>query len=316
MHITGLSLIRQQHTARRAAVAAAVVFAGLTAAIAGGSGTASAQGGNTGGGGGGVSTPSADLQLTASASIRSPDPGAVFTYSFQIKNSGGSSASSVVFADPTPARTTPNYATLNGSTLPCFNVGDPTGGSTVQCNVGTLAKGASANIVVSVTAPQVAATINNTATVTSATADPNTLNNTAAVSVTVKAPTGGVCKGGICDTVPAPIAAPCATLTAVSAPVGYYSIWAAIWNTYTIQSCSTGSEAVTVQVQETNVATGSVDYDITYPMSLVAGQNSGIVLDNDFAAYSTTYSVTFTVRDSSGTVLSTGSTTATTPGPL
>ena len=273
----------------------------------------SAQGGVGGGGTGGGAATGADLQITGSASTNSPDPGSVYSYTYLIKNSGPSNATAVVFRDPIPTSTVPNYATSQGSVLPCAAIGDLAGGTTYECNVGTIVKGGQATVIVSVTAPEVATAITNTASVTSDVIDPQTANNTKTVSVQVKAPTGGVCKGGVCDTVPAPTPAPCATITSVSAPVGYYSVWAAVWNDLTIQSCSTGTEAVTLEVTETNVATGSVDYNLLMPLSLLASQNVSYVLDNDFAPFSTTYLITYTVRDSSGALLSTASITATTP---
>ena len=279
-----------------------------------GAGPAFARGGTGGGGGGGGGTATgADLQLTGSASTNSPDPGSVYSYTFLVKNSGPADATGVVFRDPVPNTVVPNYATVNGSVLPCVGIGDPSGGSTYECTVGTIVKGGQATVVVNVTAPEVATAIDDTASVTSDVADPQPANNTKTVSVTVKAPTGGVCKGGVCDTVPTPVAAPCVTLTSVSAPVGYYSIWAAVWNDFTLQSCSTGSESVTVEVTETNVATGSVDYSVVMPTTLVPSQNLSYVLDNDFAPFSTTYRVDYVVRDSSGAVLASASTTATTP---
>ena len=299
-------------------MAALALFASASVALAQGG----AGGGGTGidpvpGGGGGTIAPAAaDLQITRSASTGSPAPGSAYSYTFQIKNSGPDAATDVVFTDPVPAGTNPNYATSQGSVLPCALVGsDASGGTNFQCNIGTIAKGGQANVVVSVTAPQVAAAIVNTATVTSATPDPKSANNTVTVSVAVKAPTGGVCKGGVCDTVPVPVGAPCAVITSVSAPVGYYSIYAAVWNTFTLQSCSTGNESLYLQVTETNVATGSVDYNTVLGIALFPSQNFGMVLDNDFAPFNTTYSIAYTLRDSSGTVLSTAMAMATTPAP-
>ena len=49
-------------------------------------------------------------------------------------------------------------------------------------------------------------------------------------------------------------------------------------------------------------------------MTLVPGQNFGMVLDNDFASFSTTYDVSYTVKDATiGAVLSSSATVATTP---
>lgn len=298
-----------------ALAAATLLPLGAVTAHAQGGADSGGSGGGGGGGGGTVATASADLQVSGSASTSSPDPGSAFTYSFLVKNSGGSTATNVVLTNPVPSATTPNWATMNGSVLPCVAIGDPAGGLSYQCTIGTIVKGGQATVVISVTAPEVAQSFTDTASVTSDVADPVLTNNAKTVSVTVKAPTGGVCKGGVCDTVPAPIAAPCVTLTSVTAPVGYYSVWAAVWNDFTLQSCSTGSESVTVQVTETNVSSGSVDYNAVLPVSLLSGQNLSYILDNDFAPFNTTYRIDYTVRDSSGNVLATASTTATTPAP-
>jgi hypothetical protein len=126
---------------------------------------------------------------------------------------------------------------------------------------------------------------------------------------------GSTTKGGVKDVPPVVVAAPCATLPSVTAPVGYYSTWAAVWNTVTVKSCSASTETVNVEVTETNVATGLVDYDIVIPMSLASNQNLSMVLDNDFAPFNTTYTVTAKVSDSSANVLATQSLIATTPPP-
>jgi hypothetical protein len=133
------------------------------------------------------------------------------------------------------------------------------------------------------------------------------------VTVTVQVKASN--KNGINDVVPAaPV--PCAGLGGLAAPTGYYSVWAAIWNTFTVRSCSTSSETLNVEVTETNTATGLVDYDVIVPMALISGQNISMVLDNDFAPFNTTYTVAMTVTESTtGTVLATGSIGATTPPP-
>src|SRR4051812_21377698 len=92
--------------------AAAIVFAGLSLAAcnrdlvgpitptAAGPGALQA---------GGVST-GADLKISGSASTGSPNAGAAFSYTFQVKNSGPDAASDVVFVDTLPAGTGFNYA--------------------------------------------------------------------------------------------------------------------------------------------------------------------------------------------------------------
>jgi len=303
-----------------------VVMLCIAALLTLGTGVASARNGAdsggsggtaTGGGGGGGTTvgESADIQISGSASTGSPDPGSAYTYTYTVKNSGPANTT-VAFSDLLPTNVTPNFAVAAGSTTNCVLVGDLAGGTTVQCNLGLIIKGGQAQVQVNVTAPQVAQAVTNTVSVTGAVADPKVDNNTNTINVAVKAPTGGVCKGGVCDTVPDAQAPACATLTSVTAPVGYYSTWAAVWNDFTIQSCSTGTDTVTVQVTETNVSTGSVDYDVIFPIVLGGGQNASYVLDNDFAPFNTTYRIDYTVRDSAtGAVLSTASTTATTPAP-
>lgn len=281
-----------------AAATSVLVLAPTSAALASGGGTATG----------------ADLQVSGAASTGSPAPGVAFSYSFLIKDSGPDTASSVVLTDPLPTGTVYNYATANGSTLPCAAFGDGNGGTYAACNLGSMGKGGQATVVVNVNAPIAASTFTNTATVSSATTDPVSTNNSVGVTVQVKTSGGGVNKGGVNDTTPT-TPAPCAALGNVSAPVGYYSVWAAIWNTFTVRSCSTATESVNVEVTETNVATGLVDYDMVVPIGLAAAQNTSMVLDNDFAPFNTTYTITMTVTDTSANVLATALVSATTPPP-
>ena len=264
----------------------------------------------------GGTTSGADIQVSGSASTGSPAPGAVFTYTFQVKNSGPEVATSVAFSDPLPTGTVFNYATANGSTLPCAAIGNLAGGASVSCAVGDIAKGGQAAVVVAVNAPQTASTFTNTGSAAATNVDPNTANNSANVTVQVKAATGGgVNKGGVNDTGNTLSAGPCATIGNLTAPVGYYSVYAAIWNTFSVKSCSANTESVNVEITETNQATGLVDFDYVYPLSLVSTQNLSTVIDNDFAPFNTTYTVTVTASDLSGAVLGTASVVTTTPPP-
>ena len=276
----------------------------------------------------GGTTTGADVQVAGSASTGSPSPGTAYSYTFQVKNTGPDAATSLTFNDPLPAGTVYNYATANGSTLPCAAFGNLSGGATVSCNLGNLAKGGQATVVVNVNAPTTASTYSNTGSATSTATDPQPANNSSTVTVQVKAAAGGggggggggtggggVNAGGVNDTAPA-TATPCAALGNLAAPVGYYLTWAAIWNTFTVRSCSSSVETVNVEVTETNAATGLVDYDVVIPFSLVAAQNASMVLDNDFAPFNTTYTVAFTATDATtGTVLATSSLVTTTPPP-
>jgi uncharacterized repeat protein (TIGR01451 family) len=278
-------------------------------------------GGGAGGGGGTVAT-GADLQVSGAASTGSPNGGAPLSYTFLVKNSGPSTADSVVLTDPVPTEMVPMAATVtaNGVVTQCLPTGLPGGGAVFSCNLGDIAKGGQAKVVVGVTAPNTVGSYLNTGTAAaSSTLDPSLANNSAGVTIQVKAVTGGICRQGVCDPnepSPTPVAASCASLRNISAPVGYYASWAAIWNTLTVTSCSTSTETVNVQVTETNIATGQVEYDVMYQLMLTASQNYSMILDNDFAPFNTTYTVQMTVFDnSSGAVLTQASVAATTPPP-
>ncbi|MDQ1703030.1 MAG: hypothetical protein QOF57_2282 [Frankiaceae bacterium] len=132
---------------------------------------------------------------------------------------------------------------------------------------------------------------------------------------------GGGSKGGINDVVipappppPPPVPGPaCATLPSVTAPVGYYLTFAALWNDFTVRSCSSGTQTVNIAVTNTNVATGQVDYSVGTSYFLAPGANVNGVLDNDFAPFSTDYDVRVEARDEAGNVLDSSSVRTTTP---
>jgi hypothetical protein len=121
---------------------------------------------------------------------------------------------------------------------------------------------------------------------------------------------GGVNGGGVNDPVATPVPAPvvvptppppstpgCATFQSATAPVGYYSIYAAVWNDYTLRDCAQRAENVDVEVIDADCTTGRVDYDVTYYNPLSANQNFSAVLDNDFAPFNTSYCITYTATD-------------------
>jgi hypothetical protein len=130
---------------------------------------------------------------------------------------------------------------------------------------------------------------------------------------------GGSGGGGVHDpttttTAPAPAPA-CATLANVTAPVGYYLTYAALWNDFTVKSCSGSIHTVNIHVTNTNRLTGAVDYDVTYAYSVGALANVNGVIDNDFAPFNTDYDVRIEARDESGNLLDSATTVATTPPP-
>jgi hypothetical protein len=136
---------------------------------------------------------------------------------------------------------------------------------------------------------------------------------------------GGSRSGGVNDVAaPAPApppppppqaTQPCATLASVTAPVGYYLTYAALWNDYTVRSCADGLENVSVHITNTDRADGSVDYDVTIPYGLSPGQNVSGVMDNDFAPFNTDYDVKVDLLDQNNNLLDSSSVIATTPAP-
>lgn len=119
--------------------------------------------------------PSADLAVSMTDS---PDPvkiGAKLTYNITVTNSGPSNASDVTLTDTLPANTI--FVSVTESQGSC------SGTSTVTCNLGSIASGASANVEI-VIRPKSTGTISNSASVSSSVADPNSTNNSATATTT------------------------------------------------------------------------------------------------------------------------------------
>ena len=122
-------------------------------------------------------SPAADLAVTKTDS---PDPllaGQQLTYTVGVSNAGPSSATGITLTDTLPAGVTFNSATPSQGSCSQSS-------GTVTCSLGTLANAANASVSIKVT-PQTAATITNTANVTSSTGDPNSANNAASTQTTV-----------------------------------------------------------------------------------------------------------------------------------
>jgi hypothetical protein len=128
----------------------------------------------------------------------------------------------------------------------------------------------------------------------------------------VNAGGGGGGGGGGGSTTSTPPAAPssCANITSFSNSTGYYSVWAAIWTPFSISnSCST---PVNWEMSYTNGNTGAVDF---VRSSSTAYMSSGTI-DEDWAAFSTPYTVSLTVTDpNTGAVLASRSALVTTKVP-
>lgn len=106
--------------------------------------------------------------------------GAPLTYSIVVSNAGPDAASNVVVTDILPAGAT--FVSATPSQGAC------SGTNTVTCNLGTMANGASANIALTILAPNTPQTFSNTASVTTTSAlDPNPANNTSPAVITAPA---------------------------------------------------------------------------------------------------------------------------------
>jgi len=119
----------------------------------------------------------------------SPDPVAVggnITYALTVRNDGPQTATSVTLSDVIPANTTfLSFTPAAGWSCPPLSVG---GAGTQTCTIGTLAASTSASftLVVKVNPGTASGTvITNSATVSSATTDPNSANNTASTTTVV-----------------------------------------------------------------------------------------------------------------------------------
>jgi uncharacterized repeat protein (TIGR01451 family) len=121
--------------------------------------------------------PQADLSLTKRANVSQIGVGAQFTYTLTITNAGPDAATGVVMTDPMPAGMT--MISLQASQ------GNWSGTDTLTWNVGTLANGASATVILTVIAQQ-SGIIVNQASVASSSIDLNDANNTDSATVNVR----------------------------------------------------------------------------------------------------------------------------------
>jgi uncharacterized repeat protein (TIGR01451 family) len=168
---------------------------------------ASASGGSTGSG-----LPSADLQITGSASTGSPFTDSLFTYTLQIKNSGPDDASHATIVDTLPPSVTfAEIGLVNVSGTPLCTQTPTTTSVVASCDFGVLRKGASASMQVNIYAPDGAGPISNTANAISSLPDPVLSNNS--VAITVQAQVAKPAK-----VVPVPAPGPVATVAFTTLP--------------------------------------------------------------------------------------------------
>ncbi|MEO8035015.1 MAG: S8 family serine peptidase, partial [Acidobacteriota bacterium] len=129
-----------------------------------------------------VSAPrSSDLAVTMSASSPTALVGTAISYTITVKNNGVDPAYSVNLTDSFPS-----FPGLSLSTAtPSQGVFDI---PTKTWNLAGLGSGFSANVVVGLSAPNMAGPLQNSASATSVTADPNAINNSASATINVLSP--------------------------------------------------------------------------------------------------------------------------------
>jgi len=122
---------------------------------------------------------STDLSITKTSSpVTNVNAGQAITYTLAVTNNGPSVASSVSVTDPLPAGVT--FVNASGTGWACNQAA-----GTVTCTMASLAVGAANPITITATAPLIAATLDNTATVAAATSDPTPANDSSLNSLTV-----------------------------------------------------------------------------------------------------------------------------------
>lgn len=121
---------------------------------------------------------------------------------------------------------------------------------------------------------------------------------------------GGGGGGSTTTTTTTTTSSSCAKISAFSNSTGYYSIWAAIWTSYGISSTCGGT--VNWQMSYLNGNTGAVDF---VRSGYFSGSGTSGTVDEDWAAFSTPYTVTLTVTEASGNVLASQSALVTTKAP-
>lgn len=135
-----------------------------------------------------AANPSADVTISKGLISSSLSAGGQVVFALQVNNSGPSSATSVELTDVVPANTSfVSFDQLTGPTFTCTSpTADSTSGST-SCTIASLARGEEATFVATylIGGASGGTVISNTATVTSATADPHTDNNSSTAEGTV-----------------------------------------------------------------------------------------------------------------------------------
>jgi hypothetical protein len=103
----------------------------------------------------------------------------------------------------------------------------------------------------------------------------------------------------------------CANITGFSNTTGYYSVFAAVWTPFAVSSSCNGQIEWTMTY--TNTLTGAVDFT---RLGLMYIGNSGLTVDEDWASFSTPYTVTLRLTDyATGALLDSRTALVTTKAP-
>jgi uncharacterized repeat protein (TIGR01451 family) len=138
--------------------------------------------------------PVADVSVVKFAESQAVSAGSSGTFFISVYNNGPDTAQTVVLTDPLPNNTT--FTAIVQTSGPTFNCTTPAGGAsgTVTCTIASLPRDANAQfeLAYGVDLGTPAGTqIVNTATVSTATTDPNSDNNSSSATVTVSSAGGG-----------------------------------------------------------------------------------------------------------------------------
>jgi len=122
----------------------------------------------------------ANLSLTITESADSVNIGAGFSYTLTVNNVGPDTAFNMQVVDTLPSGV--SFVSASGTDWTCHEAS-----GTVTCELASLVVGAANPIIINVIAPSTAGEITNQATVSAATADPDTANNSVSEVTTVNA---------------------------------------------------------------------------------------------------------------------------------
>lgn len=126
-----------------------------------------------------LTSTSADLSLAGTASPNPAAVGSTLSYRLTLTNNGPATSTNAQLTDTLPS----NVTFVSASTTQ----GSCSGTGTVNCNIGTLASGASAIVTIVVT-PTASGQISNTATASGTEADPDSTNNSTTTTTVIDNP--------------------------------------------------------------------------------------------------------------------------------